>query len=99
MTEPTKSKEMWKDHEKQMKIVYTKRCFKFLKEIKGLENEGIEVIEIQHRQYRLKVKTAYVNEELDIFPARKTYHDRIRNIRGKIEGDFRSFIRQFFGIQ
>lgn len=96
---PTKSKEIWENHKKQMKWVASKRQKQFLKAIEGMENEGIEVIKMSQDQFRLKVKTPYVNEEIDFFPHIKGYHDIVRNEKGKIEGEWRSFIRQLFGLK
>ena len=88
----TKSKEMWKAHEKEVKNMRKRRCFQFRKVVNEFRDKGFEVIEISQYQYRF-------NEMLDIFPGNKIYQNKKTGVHGKIEGkDFRSFIRQFFGI-
>jgi hypothetical protein len=93
MTKQIKTKDSWKDHERQVKNMRKRRCFQFRKVIKELRDIGFEVVEINQHQYR-------VNEVLDIFPNNKVYKNRKTHQNGKIKGmDFRSFIKQFFEIQ
>jgi DNA-binding ferritin-like protein (Dps family) len=87
-----KTKEQWKEHAKKMKNMRRRRCFQFKEVIKELRDLGFTVVEVSHHQYR-------INDALDIFPANKMYHDRVKRERGKVEGqDLRCFIRQYFGL-
>ena len=82
----------WEKHREKITLMRRKRRVLFSEVVIIFKRLGFRVEKISAHQFRF-------NESIDIFPATKSYYDRVGHKRGEIRGQsYEEFLRKYFGF-